>query len=1743
MLKKVIIGIICFILLAAAGAGIYIYTLDWNKHKALVAQRLTQITGLKALIDGNLNVEIFPAPKITASRVKFYSANGKTPLIIINQITANLELAPLIDNKFIVRSMMLEQPSINIEISEKGELNWKDVGKNSHNKSGNVEMTFDSVRINNATIAYENLQTKQEYNIPNISATVNAPSLQGPYKTDGKFIHNNSEIKFKGNISQNNSTSLNMAIENAVTGSKLTIEGTIGEHAKGTVSFDTRSLTDIVNIIFGENTLNNNYKEPMFFSFQYNYSANMAKLDNFATKYGRNITGSGNVLLNLKSEKSIAAEFNMAKFDLNVLETIVRDYVAFSEKGGKLADTFISPYSVSFKLRSPNAFYKDVDAQNLNLGFNLNNGILDINSFGIVMPGETSFRTVGKVNLNDKLQYIFNQSVKSEDFRTFASVFGIDLTKQTAEDNKKSVFKRISSEIQLKGNLDGFEIYAPKTLVDSTVLGFNVRYTNEEEKKILKADIAASKIIFDKYVQVVPEKLKDASVKDKFLYQLNLIPWNNDILTTAQISIEDAVYNKIPMQDIVLQFSKEQDNLNIRNLSFKNIANAQLEMNAEIEKAFTEPQFKELSYNVKSNNFPVFASSLGLTDSNKELFKRKLFAAQGALAGNFNDFSLSSVQKFGDTEFSFTGLVSNPDKGKAAVNGDLELKTGNFTNFVKALNLNYTPDIPVTVFSAAGKIKGNTDIFEFSDINAQLGANGIKGIIQFDNTSSKPKLKAELDFDKFDASRLFNLPKKNTTAYISDTADFIALPAFSDNKIDYIPLNKLDFDIKATAKSFIYGNKSYLTTKADVKLVKGVLNVASFETQNNTSTITGDFVLNSNNTPTIKGQYYIAGIKTPAIGGKIYRLAAGNLSASGIFDSDASSVKAFINELNSTGNFQLTDTAMKGWDLDIIKFDIEQRKSAAGFEKLVRDSLSSSSESAFTKISGNYLIKGGKVSADKVLWQSPVVDMYMQLNLNLKDKLSDASFETIYHNASFSDVLKFALNGQLANPVLKLDLHETISRIEESEKLANAALIQRENEKNQKIKQKTAAAQKNLETALQTAERVSAEAKRFKPNSDDRAVNRTYDNNMRDIMTAKQKLSDLRTKLDTLLDEKALMDIEAEINSESAKLQLAPKTLEDNYIVDGKYVYDSIFNKIAWLFDAASNNTAYYNELSEAYVKQIALLKNGTEPLSDDTEEVLLKSIKKVSNDMEKINNLHTKMRDDYLFIVETSNVDAMQDNNEIARQALNTMLTYAKTLNKDIISSIESFITALKLDTRDYDDYMVKIPEQVNEIDPTQPTTNSPKEKKDELPVKENPKSEAEAADTTQNTTTVVNEAPAVTETAISQPETGIQKNTEADKKKIDEKLSKLQNIKSNLYELINNFRAEQRAKEEVMLASDVKSGGLSSFLSNMMKSQEVSSEKEPVSTDAEVAVAEIIKPEEILEIAEEKHESAEIPVEIIQENIISTEVEPKQAILPEKIQLVETAVPEVFLTEEDSSIVSESINLMQKTHTALNSLIEQIKAEEEKIATLRTEKAEPATVLVQNKAAEPLKINVEDYTISSEDTKTKLKLNPVIALNIGKELTSPTTNNLNRPDKKSVTKFKKARYGDVIKSFAGKPEINQPIATQKAIQNRKIELPETSLPVITAGSDMMNPSFSITYNITEPTLMQTPLTGNKYVFAGSDISMGKADGIVGKSILNGKTISTKTIHQPKYLFAANDVPAARLSGITGKYPALAVK
>ena len=1307
MLKKIIIGFLCFIFLVAGCLGIYIYMLDWNQHKKLVEERFSQITGLRAVINGDLSVELFPSPRFTANQVSFFQTSGvREPLVQVNSIAANVDFMAMLHQRFILSSMNLSGATVNYSIDAQGKSNWNGVGTSANNRSGNIEVSFKDVRLTSSTFNYNNAQKEKHFEIPNISGFVSAPSLKGPYQLNLHFIHNENEIKTVGTIIKSNTLSLDLVVENEASASKITLKGELGDTNKGNISIDTAKLSDFATIIFGPEALPSHYNGPFYLSFQYEGNSSSFKMNNFNFAYGANTKGNGIVSVVSSEEKyNIDSALDLTSIDLTLLESIGTDVISSFNQDTNTVSTLLSGYDVILNMKSGRGLYRNAEIQNFNLVAELKDNILSLSRFNVDFPGTTSFKSVGKVDLNKALTYDFDNDIKTNDLRTFASLYGVDLAKLAAEENKKSIFKKAALSFNLSGNLKNMKLSVLQAAIDAVELRGNFGFIFDKGKTYVIADVNSSQILFDKYLEAIPQSMANSSLEEKLVYQFNLIPWKHDINVDARILVPSAVYNSVPLQNLALELKLADDNLQVKKLSIENIAGASLQLQVDAQKIYTSPYFKELSYDVKTNNFPSFVSAIGISTGPQKLFQRKLFASQGALNGSFGNLNLSSIQKFGDVEFAYTGTVLNSDV-QTLIDGNLELKSNNFSGLVNALDFDYTPDIPVTSFALSGKIKGSIDDFSLTNLSAYLGANNIRGSLHLVKQGDTPVFTAKLDFDKFDADRYLNLGKLNIVTFGEDKNHlFAAKPEFLADKIDYSLLKHVNYDISSTAKQLVYKGKVYASAVLDTNLKDGILSVSKFTTSSDSNKMALNFVLNSNNIPEIEGNYDIQSFLLPVIGGNTYEIQNGVFNSKGHFKSIITSAKDFVENLNAKGIFDVKDTTLKGWDLDLIKFELEQRKTTDGLEDSIINNLKTGF-SSLSHIGGNFTLTNGLLVTDDALIETPVADLSMKLDFNLANWLFTANFNTIYHNASFSDILKYTFSGNMADPKVKVDLSDSLKRISETEAMVQKAKETHEKELQQKLSDKINSLSRQVNDEIQHASGLDVYIAKYKPITEHSDVVKSYDINLQNIEETKKTLAELANLLKNKPSEKDLTDINSKLITIKSKLSFIPKSLEDNFMVDCRYIFNDLFDKIAWVYDVASNNSSYYANLTDVYWAQIDLMQNSEAPINEDIIAELREGRKIVQTDFEKINTLHNKMRENYVGIIETSTVTDMKDKNELTKQALQTLLIYTEHMNNSILKSLNKFTSVLELTADDADQYIIYPPQDIDAIDTTEPTT-----------------------------------------------------------------------------------------------------------------------------------------------------------------------------------------------------------------------------------------------------------------------------------------------------------------------------------------------------------------------------------------------------------------------------------------------------
>ena len=962
---------------------------------------------------------------------------------------------------------------------------------------------------------------------------------------------------------------------------------------------------------------------------------------------------------------------------------------------------------------------------------------------------------------------------------------------------------------------------------------------------------------------------------------------------------------------------------------------------------------------------------------------------------------------------------------------------------------------------------------------------------------------------------------------------------------------------------------------------------------------------------------------------------SGWLTAEGTFNSLAGSQKEFFDNLNSKGKFSLANTAVRGWDLDIIKFEFEQRKSVSGFENSVLNSLKSG-KSSFSKIRGTYNISKGLAVAESVIWESPVVNMNMKFDLNLSDWLFTAVFNAVYHNASFSDIFKFTFGGNLANPTVKTDLSETIKRISELEDRIKNARHYKEKEKMERIGGKLKSLQRAVDGALQDINRLTLEVVRFKPVTQNDNVVNVYEENLKTIRNAEISIKKMKDMLNNYPEEETLMSIEADLGAEKAKLKFIPKVLEENFIVDSKYIFDDTFNKIAWMYNLAQNNSAYHTGLTDVYMAQIELLKTSENPIAEDKIQELQAGINKTKEVMDNIGGLHAKIRDNYLNIIDSSKISEMKENNEIATQALKTMLTYTKQLDEDIIANIDLFRAVLGINARDYDEYMVYPPETIEEIDVTKPTvktgggtvpssasgssdlrsaepeeTPSPQEKAPDGAAKQQkelsssqagqPASESvqkantghpDVSNTITNNETMPDSnsktaLPSITDEIKNKDTQAKSESAEANNPLSSSQASQRQKAynmvltetSGGLFNLFNKIEDEKASRQTIETASTAEFGGLSQILKSNAPQFSVKTLPDvPALTPAiTVSAAPTPSPKDAGENILTKTKAA---ISKIMAKLQQAEKDLEKNVMAyNDISAADTTSAKVNKKEDITQVKTAKTTIAEKE--SKENLIAGIKHSGKKkteaaavnIKLSDKKDAETAVTDIKLSGKKDIKTAVADIKITEEkasaaETKSSMKINPVVALNIGKKGSSQPVFTISDSigkrqkfafNKKQNNKQQALKTADATQNKDFAPSARQQKSASQVQPDFKIPSPASSSdfsPVQNAekrNTSILQHLFAendITFapfageHITDDALVDIETSfepvkkQNLYVFSVRSPYVKEASGIAGKSMLKGKfSGQPQNLNLKKhYLYAANTQGKNVFSGTISK-------
>src|SRR5216684_515042 len=98
--------------------------LNRDALRAAVEAQIRAVTGLELVVNGNIDVSVFPGSYVSFHDVGLKGGAAADPALSVDVLTANLRLLPLLLQRFEIADVMMLRPHIRVIREADGESNW-----------------------------------------------------------------------------------------------------------------------------------------------------------------------------------------------------------------------------------------------------------------------------------------------------------------------------------------------------------------------------------------------------------------------------------------------------------------------------------------------------------------------------------------------------------------------------------------------------------------------------------------------------------------------------------------------------------------------------------------------------------------------------------------------------------------------------------------------------------------------------------------------------------------------------------------------------------------------------------------------------------------------------------------------------------------------------------------------------------------------------------------------------------------------------------------------------------------------------------------------------------------------------------------------------------------------------------------------------------------------------------------------------------------------------------------------------------------------------------------------------------------------------------------------------------------------------------------------------------------------------------------------------------------------------------
>ena len=221
--------------------------------RAAVEAQIRSVTGLDLVVNGNIDVSVFPASYVSFHDVGLKGGATADPALGVDVLTANLRLLPLLLQRFEIADVMMLRPKIRVVREADGRSNWTpfiDTIARTMKPGAENQVSFSEIRIQDGVLTYEDAANHASESLGDIDLSLAWPSISRSFAATGQFDWRGERIDGSISISDflaalsGDRSGLKARLASAPL--KLAFDGTVANRTsmmmEGTLTVDSVSL-------------------------------------------------------------------------------------------------------------------------------------------------------------------------------------------------------------------------------------------------------------------------------------------------------------------------------------------------------------------------------------------------------------------------------------------------------------------------------------------------------------------------------------------------------------------------------------------------------------------------------------------------------------------------------------------------------------------------------------------------------------------------------------------------------------------------------------------------------------------------------------------------------------------------------------------------------------------------------------------------------------------------------------------------------------------------------------------------------------------------------------------------------------------------------------------------------------------------------------------------------------------------------------------------------------------------------------------------------------------------------------------------------------------------------------------------------------------------------------------------------------------------------------------------------------